>query len=64
MELSKALHILAEAHTREDHAAGFTVQGHVGGSYFDRYTQAEYIEAWRTVRLTLHLPVDPAAPQG
>lgn len=53
MTLFKALHILAESHTRDDDLTGYVV-----GYGFDRhgrFTQGEYIEAWGVVREQMNM---------
>jgi hypothetical protein len=55
MELDLALVILADGHTRDDELAGFVV--HQSRDTWSRWSDAEYIGAWKTVREYLHLPV-------
>ena len=57
--LGLALHILSSVHTRDDDLVGFTVMSHAGPEY-SRWTQSEYIEAWKSVRHNIGLPVAAA----
>jgi hypothetical protein len=52
MPLGQALWILAEAHTREDHQTGFTVET------TPQHNLAEYIEAWRSLRYNIGKPTE------
>jgi hypothetical protein len=56
MTLIEALNILADSHTRDDHAVGFTVS-----AMADQFqaSRAEYVEAWGVVRKHLGRPVRP-----
>lgn len=56
MELDTALRILADMHTDEDRVSGFVVHAMVRRIF---WSQAEYVEAWETVRKHLHMPVEP-----
>ncbi len=57
MSLVKAMHILCLCHTRTDQQVGFTVY-----SAPDRYavSQADYTDAWQSMRAALGLPTGPA----
>jgi hypothetical protein len=60
MNIDKALLILAQVHTRDDRLAGFVVE--MGASPYASapwISQADYIDAWKTVREHLHLPTEP-----
>ena len=60
MPLSKALHILADIHTRDDDVTGFTVQHGAGWHpYLSRWSQDDYIRAWAAVRAHIHLQTEP-----
>lgn len=60
MPLSRALHVLAETHTRDDSIVGFVVEPYASiGSSASRHSQYDYIEAWRAVRAHLHMQIDP-----
>jgi hypothetical protein len=56
--LDEALFILAKLHTRDASVTGFAVNAHVTLAY-SRWTEALYIEAWKTVRAHLHLQTEP-----
>jgi hypothetical protein len=56
MPLARALHILIEAHTRDDHQMGFTVEMY--GIRPD-ISRIDYIEAWRSVRYNTGKDVGP-----
>ena len=60
MPLSKALHILATVHTRDDDEIGFSIM--IGGcshSPWSPVSPREYIEAWRSVRAHIHFQTEP-----
>ena len=60
MPLSKALHILATIHTRDDDQTGFVVEwGARPDPYLMHVSQHDYIEAWRSVRAHIHLQTEP-----
>ena len=62
MDIDEACRILAFTHTRDDGVAGFIVQ--MGAVPVGPYpTNAEYVEAWRVIRTTGGLPVEPIAPR-
>lgn len=56
MQLCQALHILASVHTRDDDLVGFVVMSHAGPEY-SRWSQADYIEAWKSVRYNIGMTV-------
>ena len=57
MPLQKALFVLADIHTREDDLIGFVVMpGCSLGT--TRWSSADYIEAWESVRYNVGLPVE------
>jgi hypothetical protein len=56
MSLERALNILADFHTRDDSFAGFTV--HQTG-YDMRWSQHDYVEAWKVVRVYIHRETEP-----
>lgn len=58
MKLDEALRILAQAHTRYDDRVGFTIETHPKLDYF--FSQGNYVEAWQTVRMHLHMNVNPS----
>lgn len=47
MTLNAALHLLTQAHTREDARCGFTVEW---SPRVEEWGQGAYIEAWKVVR--------------
>lgn len=57
MPLNKALHILTEAHTRDNEMTGFTVE--TLPQVFE-WGHADYIEAWRAVRYNIGKQTEPA----
>ena len=60
MPLSKALHILATIHTRDDDVTGFVVE--MGASphwSMSPVSQHDYIRAWEAVRAHIHLQTEP-----
>lgn len=60
MTLSEALHVIATIHTRDDDVMGFAVSSYVGGDFLAwPYSREQYIEAWKTVRLHLHMQTEP-----
>lgn len=59
MTLEKALHILANAHTRDDDLTGFVVEYVPSLEYRVEFTRSDYIEAWKTVRAHIHLQTEP-----
>jgi hypothetical protein len=61
MTLDKALHILAEVHTRDDDLTGFVVEWAPSPSFMWQFSKAEYFEAWRTVRAHIHYQTEPKA---
>jgi hypothetical protein len=57
MPLSRALHILASVHTRDDDQVGFVVELGIA-PYWDighPVSKDEYIRAWEAVRANLHM---------
>ena len=61
VDISKALHILATVHTKDDAELGFAVQiGARGPEPWDPFSQAEYVEAWKAVRERAHMQTEPA----
>lgn len=58
MTLDKALLVLAESHTRDNDFSGFTVES--TRDRYVRWSDHDYIEAWKIVRQHLHLQVEPA----
>ncbi len=61
MDLNQALHVLAEIHTRDDHVTGFVVEKFPKSFDASRWTQGDYIEAWKAVREHLHMLTEPEA---
>lgn len=59
MNLDMALKILVDSHTRDNDFSGFTVESMRDN--FSRWSDHDYIEAWKTVRTHLHMQVDPQA---
>jgi hypothetical protein len=59
MTLEKALHILARTHTRDDDLTGFVVEWAPSPSVFWEHSQADYFEAWKTVRAHIHFQTEP-----
>jgi hypothetical protein len=59
MTLEQALHILATVHTRDDNLTGFVVVWTPSPSFAWEYSEAEYIEAWKTVRAHIDLQTEP-----
>lgn len=59
MTLEKALRILASIHTRDDDLTGFVVEWAPSPSIVWEYSQAEYFEAWKTVRAHIHFQIEP-----
>ncbi len=61
MPLRKALLILAAFHTRDDDEIGFVVELHPRHPSLNLtpYSQADYIEAWRSVRAHVHMQTEP-----
>lgn len=59
MPLQKALLILAQTHTRDDHEIGFVVCPGAYAHPLSEWSQYQYLEAWRAVRAHLHMEVDP-----
>jgi hypothetical protein len=57
ISLDQALRLLVSAHTAEHPEMGFVV--HMGGPDRSRFSQAQYVEAWETVRAHLGLPTEP-----
>ncbi len=57
MPLAQALHILSEAHTRDDDLVGYTVE--VGVRY-GRWDHGDYIKAWASVRHAIGKAAFPA----
>jgi hypothetical protein len=60
MTLDKALHILAEIHTRQDVRSGFCIL--VGASPETNapwIKPSDYVAAWKAVREQLNLPTKP-----
>lgn len=58
MTLTEALHILCEAHTRDDDKIGFTVSPGAIAHYMPRNVE-KYIEAWKVARDNVGLQVLP-----
>lgn len=60
MSLMYALEILSRIHTREDHSFGFSVISTDGPDrHFPECSQADYVEAWRSVRAAIGKPIGP-----
>ena len=60
MPLSKALHVLATVHTRDDDEAGFIVlAGASPLAYLTPYSQGDYMRAWESVRAHIHFQIEP-----
>jgi hypothetical protein len=59
MNLDEALHILARVHTRDDHEVGFCIEVGARPEPYFGFSQAEYYEAWKAVRMHLHLNINP-----
>jgi hypothetical protein len=64
MTLERALHILARTHTRDDDLTGFVVEWAPSPSILWEHSQAEYIEAWKTVRAHIHFQTEPRVQPG
>jgi len=58
MILNEALRVLADGHTRDDDLVGFTVSPMWDD--YGRWSRADYIEAWKTVRQHLGMKSEPA----
>lgn len=54
-----ALYVLANAHTRDDREAGFTVSHMADIGVRFGISQGDYIEAWKVVRQQLGMQVEP-----
>jgi hypothetical protein len=54
--LGFALHILTSIHTRDDDLTGFVTMSGAGPEY-TRWSHAEYIEAWKSVRHNIGMQV-------
>lgn len=60
MPLSKALHILAATHTRDDDEIGFIVLGGAGPHHPGATcSMHDYMRAWESVRAHLHMQTEP-----
>lgn len=59
MPLGQALYILADIHTRADDLVGFVIMSSARPEY-SRWTESEYIEAWKSVRHNIGLQVAEA----
>lgn len=59
MTLDEALVILARIHTHDDGMVGFCVVAGAGPEWLG-YSRFDYIEAWKAVRMHLHMNVNPA----
>lgn len=60
MELERALYILATVHTRDDPDFGFTLIAGARPDIYSGFSQAEYMEAWKRLRMHLHMNVNPS----
>ena len=58
MTLSRALMVVADGLTRDDNWACFTVS--YSRDKFGRFTDSEYVEAMKTIRQYVGLPVEPS----
>jgi len=58
MPLGRALHILADIHTKDDDVTGFVVSM-VGWSHLYGVSQPDYVRAWESVRAHIHLQTEP-----
>lgn len=61
MPLSKALHVLAAFHTRDDDMTGFVVEMHPHhpSLHLTPFSQNDYIRAWESVRAHIHFQIEP-----
>ncbi len=59
MPLSKALHILASVHTRDDDQMGFSIEMSVPRWSTSSVSPRDYIRAWESVRAHIHFQIDP-----
>lgn len=64
MTLDKALQVLADIHTKDDHQVGFVFMvGATAQNGMTRWSVNDHLQAWRAVREHLHMQVDPQARQ-
>lgn len=61
MDLQRALFIIASVHTDYDERCGWTLRaGVMRPEWYSGFSQAEYMQAWETLRMYLHMNVNPA----